>query len=120
PATTGNPSRNLKDYAAARGPRQGGDRSALPDQGAARRCHLNGSPLFGEIGRVDRAVTTLDPTHWIRKPQQTGSAPDGRYPVTKWVDPTWQGREQGGGPLQRHDISPLSALVQHRNVKNEY
>jgi hypothetical protein len=36
-----------------------------------------GAMLYGELGRVDRAVTTLDPIHWMRKPQQTGSAPDG-------------------------------------------
>jgi hypothetical protein len=36
-----------------------------------------GAWLYGEIGRVDRAVTTLAPTDLMRKPQQTGSAPDG-------------------------------------------
>jgi hypothetical protein len=36
-----------------------------------------GAQLYGEIGRVDRAITALDPTHLMRKPQQTGSAPDG-------------------------------------------
>jgi hypothetical protein len=35
-----------------------------------------GAQLYGEIGRVDRAVTTLDPTRLMRKPQQTGNAPD--------------------------------------------
>ena len=36
-----------------------------------------GAQLYGEIGRVDRAVTTLDAAHLMRKPEQTGSAPDG-------------------------------------------
>ena len=35
-----------------------------------------GAMLYGELGRGDRA-TTLDPAHLMRKPQQTGSAPDG-------------------------------------------
>jgi hypothetical protein len=36
-----------------------------------------GAQLYGEIGRGERAVTTLDPAHLMRKPQQAGSAPDG-------------------------------------------
>jgi hypothetical protein len=36
-----------------------------------------GAQLYGEIGRSDRAISTLDPTHLMRKHQQTGSAPDG-------------------------------------------
>jgi hypothetical protein len=36
-----------------------------------------GAQLYGEIGRVDRAATTLGPTNLMRKPRQTGSAPDG-------------------------------------------
>jgi hypothetical protein len=36
-----------------------------------------GAWLYGEIGRVDRAATALDPTHLMRKPEQTRSAPDG-------------------------------------------
>jgi hypothetical protein len=36
-----------------------------------------GAQLYGEIGRVERAVTTPHPTHLMRKPRQAGSAPDG-------------------------------------------
>jgi hypothetical protein len=36
-----------------------------------------GAQLYGEIGRVNRAVTSQDPTHLMRNPQQTGNAPDG-------------------------------------------
>ncbi len=36
-----------------------------------------GALFYGEIGRVDRAVTTLHPTDLMRKPRQAGSAPDG-------------------------------------------
>jgi hypothetical protein len=36
-----------------------------------------GAQLYGEIGRVDRGATTLGPTNLMRKPRQTGSAPDG-------------------------------------------